>query len=55
MGGNVTVKSEVGVGSKFIIALELEAQDQLDIYKNSDQGFQNFKDIYSQNIIQNFN
>ena len=29
MGGNITVHSKVGVGSKFIIELEMEALDQI--------------------------
>ncbi len=29
MGGNVTVQSKVGVGSKFIIELEMQAIDNL--------------------------
>ena len=29
MGGNVRVKSKVGVGSKFIIELEMQAIDNL--------------------------
>ncbi len=30
MGGNVTVKSKVGVGSQFIIELGMEALDKID-------------------------
>jgi signal transduction histidine kinase len=29
MGGNIAVHSKVGVGSKFIIELEMEALDQI--------------------------
>jgi hypothetical protein len=32
MGGNVKVESKVGVGSKFIIELELDALDQKILY-----------------------
>ena len=54
MGGFVTVQSKVGVGSKFIISLELEALDKSIIQKDSDHSFKNNEDIYSKNIIQNF-
>ena len=52
MGGFVTVQSKVGVGSKFIIALELEALDKSQ--NNSDHSFKTNEEIYSKNIIQNF-
>jgi signal transduction histidine kinase len=31
MGGNVKVKSKVGEGSKFIIELDMKAQDKLSL------------------------
>lgn len=53
MGGNVRVKSKVGVGSKFIIEFEMEALDQIPcrLIKSLQQSI---NDNYTENINKNF-
>lgn len=51
MGGNVKVQSKVGVGSKFIIQLEMHAFEQISATSDSQKSI---KELYPETIINNF-
>ena len=51
MGGNVKVQSKVGVGSKFIIQLDVNAFEQISYVNDSKKSM---KELYPEIIMNNF-